>query len=137
MIRRPPISTRTDTLFPYTTLFRSVRGPERRSSARRPLPPFRRRHPDRRDLVSDAAQDMEPKAVEIEGLTGVGNLARLAQQQAGDRGGVFLGEMPLEFAVEVADRDGAGHDVRAVGLRPHAGHGEIVLVGKDRASTSL
>src|SRR3546814_12737678 len=27
MIRRPPISTRTDTLFPYTTLFRSVRMP--------------------------------------------------------------------------------------------------------------
>src|SRR3546814_3777701 len=32
MIRRPPISTRTDTLFPYTTLFRSGcrgRGPYR------------------------------------------------------------------------------------------------------------
>src|SRR3546814_15083652 len=28
MIRRPPRSTRTDTLFPYTTLFRSVRGAE-------------------------------------------------------------------------------------------------------------
>src|SRR3546814_20645053 len=27
MIRRPPISTRTDTLFPYTTLFRSVHPP--------------------------------------------------------------------------------------------------------------
>src|SRR3546814_3352764 len=26
MIRRPPISTRTDTLFPYTTLFRSGDG---------------------------------------------------------------------------------------------------------------
>src|SRR3546814_3287138 len=26
MIRRPPISTRTDTLFPYTTLFRSEEG---------------------------------------------------------------------------------------------------------------
>src|SRR3546814_6917544 len=26
MIRRPPRSTRTDTLFPYTTLFRSHRG---------------------------------------------------------------------------------------------------------------
>src|SRR3546814_4864750 len=25
MVRRPPISTRTDTLFPYTTLFRSLR----------------------------------------------------------------------------------------------------------------
>src|SRR3546814_15300182 len=32
MIRRPPRSTRTDTLFPYTTLFRSIRAiaiPER------------------------------------------------------------------------------------------------------------
>src|SRR3546814_3088743 len=32
MIRRPPRSTRTDTLFPYTTLFRS---PEIRAGARR------------------------------------------------------------------------------------------------------
>src|SRR3546814_14219579 len=30
MIRRPPRSTRTDTLFPYTTLFRSHRAIERR-----------------------------------------------------------------------------------------------------------
>src|SRR3546814_11475057 len=30
MIRRPPRSTRTDTLFPYTTLFRSQRGHIRR-----------------------------------------------------------------------------------------------------------
>src|SRR3546814_4224937 len=29
MIRRPPRSTRTDTLFPYTTLFRSHAGKER------------------------------------------------------------------------------------------------------------
>src|SRR3546814_8318622 len=29
MIRRPPRSTRTDTLFPYTTLFRSVGGARR------------------------------------------------------------------------------------------------------------
>src|SRR3546814_18795241 len=29
LIRRPPRSTRTDTLFPYTTLFRSVRRPDR------------------------------------------------------------------------------------------------------------
>src|SRR3546814_21015987 len=33
MIRRPPRSTRTDTLFPYTTLFRSR--PKRRQGARR------------------------------------------------------------------------------------------------------
>src|SRR3546814_9000693 len=41
MIRRPPRSTRTDTLFPYTTLFRSGRRPW--------LPhPLKRRHPPRR-----------------------------------------------------------------------------------------
>src|SRR3546814_12731732 len=34
MIRRPPRSTRTDTLFPYTTLFRSPR----RSASSRPHP---------------------------------------------------------------------------------------------------
>src|SRR3546814_7852275 len=33
MIRRPPRSTRTDTLFPYTTLFRS--GPRRQACANR------------------------------------------------------------------------------------------------------
>src|SRR3546814_8716618 len=33
MIRRPPRSTRTDTLFPYTTLFRSSRAGRRRFDA--------------------------------------------------------------------------------------------------------
>src|SRR3546814_3692300 len=42
MIRRPPRSTRTDTLFPYTTLFRSSR--RRRSKAgRHRLTPMNRR----------------------------------------------------------------------------------------------
>src|SRR3546814_7480452 len=35
MIRRPPRSTRTDTLFPYTTLFRSDRRPSNRADLRR------------------------------------------------------------------------------------------------------
>src|SRR3546814_17571533 len=49
MIRRPPRSTRTDTLFPYTTLFRSD-PPQRRRSAfdhstrRRPRRYGRHRH---------------------------------------------------------------------------------------------
>src|SRR3546814_6965845 len=39
MIRRPPRSTRTDTLFPYTTLFRSnVSRTRRRRSAQRENP---------------------------------------------------------------------------------------------------
>src|SRR3546814_9413624 len=37
MIRRPPTSTRTDTLFPYTTLFRSVSA-DARTAARRGHP---------------------------------------------------------------------------------------------------
>src|SRR3546814_15311573 len=40
MIRRPPRSTRTDTLFPYTTLFRSYREDAFRGAA---APPFRDR----------------------------------------------------------------------------------------------
>src|SRR3546814_10244297 len=39
MIRRPPRSTRTDTLFPYTTLFRSPRPRRpRRANSARPSP---------------------------------------------------------------------------------------------------
>src|SRR3546814_6934178 len=36
MIRRPPRSTRTDTLFPYTTLFRSPSNHDRRPETDRP-----------------------------------------------------------------------------------------------------
>src|SRR3546814_5526848 len=37
MIRRPPRSTRTDTLFPYTTLFRSAGSAKRRGMAMFPV----------------------------------------------------------------------------------------------------
>src|SRR3546814_10789525 len=52
MIRRPPRSTRTDTLFPYTTLFRSAasarHSPGVMSPRNAPLPqphPHRQEHP--------------------------------------------------------------------------------------------
>src|SRR3546814_16616071 len=48
MIRRPPRSTRTATLFPYTTLFRSARGRWLMEGAGRPgraWPPVRRAAP--------------------------------------------------------------------------------------------
>src|SRR3546814_13711920 len=38
MIRRPPRSTRTDTLFPYTTLFRSGRDAHSQGGRNRPSP---------------------------------------------------------------------------------------------------
>src|SRR3546814_10076843 len=46
MIRRPPRSTRTDTLFPYTTLFRSAGGH------------LRRVHPDPHRLPADRLRDL-------------------------------------------------------------------------------
>src|SRR3546814_7202431 len=49
MIRRPPRSTRTDTLFPYTTLFRSV--PAECASGASLLPDCADRRPDRRLVV--------------------------------------------------------------------------------------
>src|SRR3546814_6861077 len=72
MVRQPPISTRTDTLFPYTTLFRSW--PHRISHPRRPvsggasLSAFhnrldegpRRRQPRRRkELVQDLVRPQQ------------------------------------------------------------------------------
>src|SRR3546814_19116915 len=45
MIRRPPRSTRTDTLFPYTTLFRSSR-PRPDPEVRGRLPRHERLRPD-------------------------------------------------------------------------------------------
>src|SRR3546814_9564602 len=64
MIRRPPRSTRTDTLFPYTTLFRSLDaavGPDvgRRALAllaRRRAQPGNARRPHLRDLLLGAAR---------------------------------------------------------------------------------
>src|SRR3546814_8331578 len=47
MIRRPPRSTRTDTLFPYTTLFRSAAPRPFRESTLRPDPDWPRADLDR------------------------------------------------------------------------------------------
>src|SRR3546814_2232164 len=59
MRRRPPRSTRTDTLFPYTTLFRSAGrdgGVEGRAPRRAAAPPARRRPPARGARQATAAR---------------------------------------------------------------------------------
>src|SRR3546814_2902367 len=84
MIRRPPGSTRTATLFPYTTLFRSPRsaqrsigGPQRRDErererqlreqARRVVKKIRRAHGDRRPSeCRDASAIAVANRIEIE-----------------------------------------------------------------------
>src|SRR3546814_15362283 len=66
MIRRPPRSTRTDTLFPYTTLFRSI----------------------------DQAAEMVVEGLDHRGGASCDLLGRAADQIDEDQrlGGLFLGE---------------------------------------------
>src|SRR3546814_7772187 len=56
MIRRPPRSTRTDTLFPYTTLFRSAGGGGVRCGRARPGDMGPRVHRQPRSGEKDRAQ---------------------------------------------------------------------------------
>src|SRR3546814_16836455 len=58
MIRRPPRSTRTDTLFPYTTLFRSAwtRSPARSATPLLPVLHHRRSQPPARKHPGSAAR---------------------------------------------------------------------------------
>src|SRR3546814_13440253 len=89
MIRRPPISTRTDTLFPYTTLFRSCprRPGDRLCRLDRAVdgtaPPFRgaqEQSPDQPALVLDRVGD----AIERQGAARVQGACRVAAR--GDAG---------------------------------------------------
>src|SRR3546814_5029709 len=66
MIRRPPRSTRTDTLFPYTTLFRSALTPDYGFGCKCPPVPnrylktFTRDHVD---LVTAPTEEITPEGV--------------------------------------------------------------------------
>ena len=59
----------------------------------------------------------------------VRNRARLVDDEAGDGGGLRIRQIPVHRAVEIADRHRAVDIDRAVRLRPHARHRNVVLVG--------
>src|SRR3546814_12106692 len=65
MIRRPPISTRTDTLFPYTTLFRSLADRIDQCRYRMPYDTRHRRHRNPR-LVAGMHEDRPDQVVDAE-----------------------------------------------------------------------
>src|SRR3546814_4471993 len=78
MIRRPPRSTRTDTLFPYTTLFRSDRDASARARARHRL--RHRAHPADRmaplaRLAVHLAEHMVEQHIGAAGRVGAGIIA--------------------------------------------------------------
>src|SRR3546814_8966552 len=66
MIRRPPRSTRTDTLFPYTTLFRSRASPPR--SPPPPAPVHRGRGGTRSHRSASARDRSEEHTSELQSL---------------------------------------------------------------------
>src|SRR3546814_7114967 len=79
MIRRPPRSTRTDTLFPYTTLFRSRTATVRTASVRTHpagLRPAVRRH------ARPAVRPPSARPVELDALRGAGLLRSLHRDGA-------------------------------------------------------
>src|SRR3546814_12568014 len=94
MIRRPPRSTRTDTLFPYTTLFRSA---DRGCGADR----------DRGALAHEIASLVE----QLVDVLGVERL-REARQRLRGRAGV-IAILRAEFLIDRAR--GVGHQLRELG----------------------
>src|SRR3546814_18185262 len=101
MIRRPPRSTRTDTLFPYTTLFRSTESPMKRVLLRLlPLPTFHWLWTP--DILADYAR----------GATAIEHDARIIRRAVFDRMGFHLLLAALQLSPPVPVSVTALRDVR-------------------------
>src|SRR3546814_10809911 len=105
MIRRPPRSTRTDTLFPYTTLFRSGGAGARRDAARQgargrhqPAPGGTRAHWHlaRRD---DGAGGRAEAAEHLRGLRRRGAAGRRSRRRSEEHTSELQSLMRISYAV--------------------------------------
>src|SRR3546814_9886013 len=104
MIRRPPRSTRTDTLFPYTTLFRS-------------LPNIRPKHPENKDLP------MTDKVALITGATGQDG-AYLAEMLL-DRGYTVHGIKRRSYSINTRRVEHHSQDRHETGVRLFLYYGDM------------
>src|SRR3546814_10995728 len=94
MIRRPPESTRTDTLFPYTTLFRSQdrqRNCQRR--ARADVQARRRMHARQRRIIEAGIAETIDPLLCLQPAAERTNAERLGTQRAGEHGVIGIGVM--------------------------------------------
>src|SRR3546814_13403369 len=81
MIRRPPRSTRTDTLFPYTTLFRSEMVMEVEDPEFGPFPLARPARDDLARLAGIGARALvKPQLVQPEAFVGVDDALRAGRR---------------------------------------------------------
>src|SRR3546814_14795542 len=113
MIRRPPRSTRTDTLFPYTTLFRSDIQAAAAEAERAPLAVLAGR---RRGLLQQHVAANDAQAART-----AGDQPRdvvVAHQQQVDRQRLAVTEQPV---AALAPAQPAGGQPRARGLAEAAG----------------
>src|SRR3546814_5757796 len=94
MIRRPPRSTRTDTLFPYSTLFRSARPPAASAACRPPLV-IARSWPTRRSGVGIG------QVVFLRQVAELGDDAAELQLDGADRSVALLGDRSEEHTSEL------------------------------------
>src|SRR3546814_7867285 len=96
MIRRPPRSTRTDTLFPYTTLFRSiVERPERPEPVLREI--VAERHSVRRPRSAERLDDRVREIAAAEARPAVVAPRHRRQQR-------LAAERPIAVLIAVIDR---------------------------------
>src|SRR3546814_3164576 len=99
MIRRPPRSTRTDTLFPYTTLFRSV--------GRLKINPLA--NWSRQDIAAYfAAHDLPAHPLVADGYPSIGCAPCTSKVQPGEdpRAGRWRGWEKVECGIHVPDKPG-------------------------------
>src|SRR3546814_2555221 len=80
MIRRPPRSTRSDTLFPYTTLFRSMNSRSRDSDGWDSMKPIRGRRPliGRPSLIGQDTDHATPQTRSEEHTSELQSLMRIS-----------------------------------------------------------
>src|SRR3546814_11823806 len=88
MIRRPPSSTRTDTLFPYTTLFRSCRDPD-------PLLEMERLAPGRRKQAG--RQPVHRPRSHPTGARAAGSCASRDRPQGNGGGASWMSRLPKRY----------------------------------------
>src|SRR3546814_9091073 len=107
MIRRPPRSTRTDTLFPYTTLFRSI--PEEQLMQHPAAQAMRGEGKTvaeiREELAQHAARDASILPALVGGAAGAFGAERLLAGGLATRGGIrgALGTGAVEGLTEAAE----------------------------------
>src|SRR3546814_8935718 len=123
MIRRPPRSTRTDTLFPYTTLFRSSSAsPSARGFDRGKVEIARDEHADARSLAdAERRRDLRCRRRYFATRKGArqGDDHRIPRRPGckiaadqhrtlQDRSGEAFAEMAVDLGAHAADADGIG-----------------------------